>query len=131
METTLTTAKSYFAIQTYPGETLDELARYILTTAKAAGLRFRGLEYIGPETFGTTAYSRFRSDMEDATPLVDKLRMSGRGVIGCKPGAGFMITTPDGRHGFVPGSRMLASPRQNRVYRGTALKLCMEQFSAS
>jgi len=126
---TLQSAKSYFAIQADKGENPDDVAQLILTTAKTAQLSFAGLEFMGPDSFGTTIYFRFRTDLGDINPLIERLGACGRGVIYNKPGAGFMLKTPDGRHGFVPGTRMYSTPRQPRVYRGTSMKLWEEQFA--
>jgi hypothetical protein len=128
---TLTTAKSYFAIEAMSGETSDDVARLILKTAEESGLRFVGLECLSTESFGMATFFRFRTDLPDVSTIIDSLWDRGRGVIQNKARGGFMLRTSNGRSGSVSGTRMYGAPRQNRVYRGTAMKFWEEQFGAS
>ncbi len=127
---TLHSAKTYFAVQCRNDESPDELAKLILQTAKARGLRFTGLEYMGRDSFGNAEYYRFRTDLGDISTILDRLQTAGRGVVSSKLG-GFVLKMPGGRHGLVSSSRMYALPRQGRLYRGTAMKLWEEQFAAN
>lgn len=127
---TLKNARTYFAVQTYKDENPDNLASLICQTAKKARADFQGLEYLSTEAIGTTPYARFRTDLADADSLLDKLMETGRGVVRRQSGT-FMLKTPDGRHGIVPGERMFSVARNGRVYRGTSMKLWEEQFAAN
>lgn len=127
---TLKNARTYFAVQTYKGENPDILAKLICEAARRARTDFQGLEYLSTDAIGTTPYARFRTDLADATVLLDRLLEAGRGVVRRQSGT-FMLKTPDGRHGIVPGERMFSVARNGRVYRGTAMKLWEEQFAAN
>src|SRR5512137_2078436 len=125
---TLKNARTYFAVQTYKNENPDLIAKLICEAARKARADFQVLEYLSTDAIGTTPYARFRTDLADADSLLDRLLEAGRGIVRRQSGT-FMLKTPDGRHGIVPGERMFSVARNGRVYRGTAQKLWEEQFA--
>ena len=130
METTLTKAKTYFAVGYNQGETPHEVAKLVLMTAKETNSSFRGLEIMDTLTVGVSNFVRFRTDLTEADKLLNKLA-ENRSVV--RHGIGnFVLSMPNGRKGSIPSARMFAAPIASirQVYRGTAMKLWEEQFGA-
>lgn len=123
----LTNAVTYFAIQIEDYESPDAIAKLVCQAAKGVRAKFQGLEYLSTESIGGARYARFRTDLEDTMPLLDRIAGEGRGVIRQQSGT-FMLRTASGRHGFIPGERMLIAARNGKVYQGTASKLWEAQF---
>lgn len=123
---------TYFAVEvkTSYEKTID-LAKVVLTVAKAQGILFRRLEAMDVIEIGSTKFMRFRTDLQPATQLVDAILNEGRGVIAANAAGGYELRSRT-KNGPVPSTRILSTPRAagTKMFRGTKIKLWERQFDA-
>jgi hypothetical protein len=127
---TLVNAKTYFAVQAKTYETARDVSRLVLQAAATVGISFKRLESMDILSVGTTNFVRFRSDVVDATPILDALEAQGRGSIRLE-GIRYMLRAK-GRVGSIPTTRILSAPcvtSQQQVYLGTSVQQWAEQFA--
>ena len=119
---------TYFAVEAKRWETVQVIAALIIGEATKIGLKFKELEVMGDVELGTTKFFRFRSDLTDATALLDAIKE--RGLIRIV-GTTCQVTFANGRKGTMPMDRMLMAPRmgQGIKYRGPGQPHADRQFS--
>lgn len=124
---------SYFAVQVFGRrDVAGSAAAAFLRGAAQVGITFRRLDFLDTFTVGTTEFARFRADLINAWPVLDRLFEEGRSVIG--PGGpdnnphGFLARLTSGKTGSVNFNTMQAAPRALRTFRGTALDHWERQF---
>lgn len=124
---------SLFAVQVFGRiDVASSSAAAFLRSAAAVGITFRQLDFLDTFTVGTMEFARFRADLINAWPVLDRLFEEGRSVIGpggtdTKPHA-FLARLTTGKTGTVSFNTMTAAARAPRSFRGTALDHWERQF---
>jgi hypothetical protein len=119
---------TYFALQLLrPSETARDLAKVILATAHEMGLQFRRLEALDLLELGALRFFRFRTDLQPADALLEKLFSQGRATVGTSMEGTFLLKTK-ARCGQIPSSKMHLTARNPRMFRGTQSKFWSQQF---
>lgn len=122
--------KTYFAVQKLGGEHYLNVVEAVLDSAHAQGILFRKIQVMDLSSVGGASFVRFRSDLEDALPVLQPL-LEKRAVIALEPGtSNFKAVFPTGRTGNFPISTMLMGPKMGygQVYVGTKIRRWKEQF---
>ena len=123
---------TFFAIQLRPGETPHQVAALFIQTASQVKLLFRRLDTLNILDFAGKRFVRFRSDVINPFPILDRLLASGRATISAAPGA-YLLRTPTGKPGpvsFLP-MHTVPNPSHFRQYHGTRTAEWAEQFQAA
>jgi hypothetical protein len=125
--------ESFFAVQLRRHETPHQLAAEVLRTASEARVLFRRLDTLDIIDVGGRDYVRFRADLINPFPILNRLLRAGRRVVG--PGLGsYLLWQPSiNRGGRVPGTPMHLTPIPGhfREYRGTRTESWAAQFEAA
>lgn len=120
---------TFFAIQLRPGENLHLIAALVLQTAADAKILFGRLDTLDTFRLGGFDFVRFRSDVINPFPVLDRLLTQGRASIAAAPGM-YLLRTPSGKHGQVPLTlmHMIPNPWVFRRYEGTRSGAWASQF---
>ena len=124
---------TFFAIQLRLGETPHQLAAEVLRTASEARILFRRLDTLDIIDVGGTDFVRFRSDLINPFPILDRLLRDGRRIVG--PGLGTYLLwkpkVPDGGRVPLTPMHLVPIPGHFREYRGTRMPTWAAQFAAA
>ncbi len=125
----MNTNDTFFAVQFKRGEATDHVAEAVLRVAADMGTAFSRLEALDTLPYGTGKYVRFRADLINPWPILERLLAEGRGIVG--QGSTYVVKLVDGRTGTVAFTTMQAVARSPRMYRATAVPFWERQFEAS
>ena len=128
----LPATESFFAIQLRPGEHPHSVAALVLQTAAEARLLFGRLDVLGTFGIGGQDFVRFRSDVINPFPFLDRILARGRATIASTPGS-YLLRTPSGQHGRVSFTLMhtIQNSSNFRRYEGTRSGAWASQFEAA
>jgi len=125
--------ESFFAVQLRKDETPHRLAEEVLKAASEARILFGRLDSLDIIDVGGRDFVRFRADLINPFPILNRLLQSGRRVVG--PGLGsYLLWQPSTDHGGrVSGASMhfVPIPGHFREYIGTRTETWASQFEAA
>lgn len=132
MSEALLNARTYFGVQLQPSEAAPAVVKLVLETAAGLGVEIKRLEAMGTLDVGARVFVRFRTELENALPVLERLLTGGRAVIRMN-GTQFTLHLPGGRSAAVPQVRMLAValPDSHQVYAGTVIEHWRDQFESA
>jgi len=127
------TTDTFFAIQLRLNETPHSLAAEVLRTAAEAGILFCRLDTLDIIDVGGTDFVRFRADLINPFPILNRLLRVGRRVVGPGLGSYWLWRPSIGQGGRVPGTPMhlVPIPGHFRQYSGTRTAAWASQFEAA